>query len=36
MVIYVPAGDVADPTNCPNEFENTAQYLLRCGVTPLE
>jgi hypothetical protein len=35
LVIYVPVGDSADSTNTPEEFENTAQFLLRCGVTPL-
>jgi len=35
MMIFVPMGDADDPTNQPQEFEATAQYLLRCGVTPL-
>jgi hypothetical protein len=35
MIIFVPRGNVDDPTNLPNDFEGTAQYLLRCGVTPL-
>lgn len=35
MVIFVPKGDVDDPTNSPEEFEATAQYLIRCGVTSL-
>jgi hypothetical protein len=35
MVIFVPNGDALDPTNQPSEFEATAQYLLRCGVLPL-
>jgi hypothetical protein len=35
MVIFVPRGDSEDPTNSPEEFEATAQYLIRCGVTPL-
>ncbi len=35
MVILVPRGDVNDTTNLPEEFDVTAQYLVRCGVTPL-
>jgi len=35
MIIFVPLGNADDPTNCPEEFEATAQYLVRCGVTPL-
>ncbi|MGB6305489.1 MAG: DNA/RNA helicase domain-containing protein [Acidobacteriaceae bacterium] len=36
MIIFVPSGNPGDPTNMPDEFEATAQYLLRCGVTPLK
>jgi Uncharacterized conserved protein (DUF2075) len=36
MVIFVPNGDTADPTNAPHEFEATAQYLFRCGVSLLK
>lgn len=35
MVIFVPRGNPSDPTNLPEEFEATAQYLIRCGVIPL-
>lgn len=35
MVIYVPEGDVDDPTCQPKEYQMTADFLLRCGVTPL-
>jgi hypothetical protein len=35
MVVFVPQGDAADPTNSPEEFDATADYLARCGVTPL-
>jgi hypothetical protein len=35
MIIFVPKGNADDPSNLPQEFEGTAQYLLRCGVTPL-
>ena len=31
MVLYVPKGDIADPTNRPEEFDATALYLARCG-----
>jgi hypothetical protein len=35
MIIFVPRGSAQDPTNAPQEFEATAQYLVRCGVTLL-
>ena len=35
MIIFVPKGNEEDPTNSPDEFEATAQFLLRCGVTAL-
>jgi len=35
MIIFVPRGNDRDPTNRPEEFEQTAQYLVRCGVTML-
>jgi hypothetical protein len=35
MVIFVPAGDLADATNQPDDFDATAKFLLKCGVTPL-
>jgi Uncharacterized conserved protein (DUF2075) len=35
MIIYVPKGDEDDPTIRPEEFDATARYLTRCGVTPL-
>jgi hypothetical protein len=35
MIIFVPKGSPNDPTNQPDEFDATAQYLVRCGVTPL-
>ncbi len=35
LVIFVPEGDANDSTNRPEEFEQTAQFLLRCGVTLL-
>ncbi|MGD0736649.1 MAG: DNA/RNA helicase domain-containing protein [Terracidiphilus sp.] len=35
MVIFVPRGDASDPTTAPEEFDATADYLVRCGVTPL-
>jgi len=36
MIIFVPNGTLNDPTTSPDEFEETAQYMLRCGVTPLK
>jgi DUF2075 family protein len=35
MVIFVPKGDESDPTIRREEFDATAQYLIRCGVIPL-
>jgi hypothetical protein len=35
LIIFVPRGDSADPTRVPNEFDDTATYLLECGVLPL-
>jgi len=35
MIIFVPKGDSTDPTNSPDEFNSTAEFLLRCGVIPL-
>jgi hypothetical protein len=35
MVVFVPSGDANDPTNSPDEFDATAEFLIRCGVTPL-
>ena len=35
MILFIPRGDPEDPTNSPAEFEATANYLVRCGVTPL-
>jgi len=34
MIVFVPKGNDNDPSNRPDEFEATAQYLVRCGVTP--
>jgi hypothetical protein len=34
MIIFVPKGDVADSTTDPDEFNSTAEFLLKCGVTP--
>ena len=36
MVIFVPQGSVEDRTNRRDEFDATADFLLRCGVIPLE
>lgn len=35
MVIYVPRGSADDSTCSPAEFDATAEYLLKCGVTAL-
>lgn len=35
MIIFVPRGSANDPTTRPDEFERTAHYLVRCGVTLL-
>jgi hypothetical protein len=35
MIIFVPKGDPQDSTNSPDEFDLTAEFLLRCGVAPL-
>lgn len=35
MIIFVPRGDAEDSTRSPDEFDSTAQFLLRCGVMPL-
>ncbi len=35
MIIFVPKGEIDDSTNQPEEFDATAQYLIRCGVTSL-
>lgn len=34
-ILFVPKGNPADPTISPEEFNSTADYLIRCGVTPL-
>ena len=36
MVIYVPGGNPDDPTVNSDEFDATAEYLLRCGVMPID
>jgi hypothetical protein len=36
MILFMPRGNVNDSTKNPKEFEATAQYLVRCGVTPLK
>jgi hypothetical protein len=35
MIIFIPKGDTGDLTNDPDEFDSTAEYLVRCGVTQL-
>jgi DUF2075 family protein len=36
LVIWVPEGDSDDPTRDVASMDETAEYLIRCGVTPLE
>jgi hypothetical protein len=36
IVIFVPTGNRDDPTVCCEEFESTSEFLLSCGVTPLQ
>jgi hypothetical protein len=35
MVIFMPKGNPADSTMDPEEFDSTAEYLKRCGITEL-
>ncbi len=35
-VIFIPPGDAQDPTNEPKQFDETAEYLLRCGAKQIE
>jgi len=35
MILFAPRGDSDDTTNLPAEFDATADFLVRCGVTPL-
>lgn len=35
MIIWVPKGDPGDPTQSVEAMDQTAQYLVRCGVRPL-
>jgi hypothetical protein len=32
MVIYVPTGDVVDPTRAPNIYADIAAFLESCGL----
>src|SRR5688500_5738236 len=36
MVIFVPLGDVSDGTRLPDFYDGTYQYLLDCGIRPVE
>ena len=36
VILYIPTGDPADPTRNPQEFDETAAFLLRCGARPAE
>lgn len=35
IIIFVPEGNPSDATNAPEDFNQTAVFLLKCGVTPL-
>lgn len=35
MVIYIPPGDISDPTRPPEFYEDIAQFFERCGVAPI-
>jgi hypothetical protein len=32
MIIYIPSGDVADPTRFPEFYDEIADYLSQCGI----
>jgi Uncharacterized conserved protein (DUF2075) len=36
MIIFVPGGDAKDTTNLPDEFDSTTEFLVKCGVTPIQ
>lgn len=36
MILFVPEGSWDDSTREPREFDQTAEYLINCGATPLE
>jgi hypothetical protein len=36
LVIWVPEGDSGDPTRDVQAMNDTAEYLIRCGVVPLD
>jgi len=36
MVIFVPVGNPVDPTRHPSFYDETFNYLLRCGLTVLQ
>ena len=35
VVLFVPRGDSADSTRSPLEFDETADFLVKCGVRPI-
>jgi len=36
MVLFIPSGSAEDPTNSPIEFDQTADFLIRCGVQAIK
>ena len=31
IVLFIPKGDISDPTRSPDDFDSTAEFLLSCG-----
>ena len=36
FVIYIPKGNAADATRLPNFYDETAEFLVRCGIPALD
>ena len=36
IALYIPRGDILDPTRNPAEFDETAQFLISCGARAIE
>jgi hypothetical protein len=36
MIIWVPEGEISDPTRLPEFYESTAEYLQECGVSLID
>ena len=35
MILFIPKGDVSDPTRCPSFYDGTFNYLRACGIPVL-